>query len=348
MKIRSVLVVACVLLTGCATNSADTSSSKLFVYNWTDYLDQSELTRFTQETGINVVLDVYDSNETLLAKLQAGGNGYDVIFPSDYMVPQLQSLGLLKELNTSELSNAKNIKPEFFDVPWDRERKYTAPYMYGSTGIACNPIDPECLQIRSWRDYFTTTSTGVSSIKDQNDVVSAALRAVGVTAENLCTTDKEPYQKALELLQNFHPAVIDSDGSTERMLNGNTTIQQTWNGEVFRMRPDIPDLIYIYPTEGLNLWADNIAIPEGANHVDNAKIFINWLLDPKNVAAQSNYTGYDNAIIGAYEFMDPKVKDDPAIVPPAEFASLLSPTPRCGPDALELYTQVFTTWTTNQ
>ena len=172
--------------------------------------------------------------------------------------------------------------------------------------------------------------------------VSAALRAVGVPGTDLCTDDKTKYAAALALLKGFHPIAIDSDSSTERMLNGDSGLMQTWNGEIRRMRTKIADIVYIYPSEGVNRWADNMAIPFGAQNVNAAKIFINWMMDPQHVAAQSNYTGYDNAIEGSAAYMGADLTEDPAIIPPAGVR--MNPTPDCSQDVRDLYTQVFTTW----
>ena len=108
------------------------------LYNWTDYIDPELLDKFEAETGIEVILDTFDSNETLLAKLQSGATGYDIIMPSDYMVEQMIGLGILQEVDVASFPNGKFIAPEFMDVYFDPGRKFTGPYMYGTTGIACN------------------------------------------------------------------------------------------------------------------------------------------------------------------------------------------------------------------
>jgi spermidine/putrescine transport system substrate-binding protein len=114
------------------------------------------------------------------------------------------------------------------------------------------------------------------------------------------------------------------------------------------MKEKVPSVEYIYPSEGLNLWADNLAVPVGAPNLDNAKIFINWMMDPKNAAAESNFSGYDNGILGSDAYMNDSLKIDPAVVPPAEVQSLIAATPPCDQEARDLYTQVFETWLSQQ
>ncbi|MEY4900926.1 MAG: hypothetical protein RI895_1348 [Actinomycetota bacterium] len=335
--------------TAAAAEFPTTGTGVVNLYNWTDYIDPALLEKFTAETGIEVILDVFDSNETLLAKLQSGATGYDVIMPSDYMVQQMIELGMLQNVDVASFPNGKNIAPEFMDVYFDPGRAYTAPYMYGSTGIACNTkLEPECENIKSWNDLFTGNFANVNALKDQVEIVSAALRATGVAASDLCTTDTAKYIAAEELLAGFKPAVIDNDGGNERMITGQASIRTSWNGDTHRMKMENPDIIFIYPSEGLNFWSDHMAIPVGAPNLDNAKIFMNWMMDPANMAAASNFSGYNNAITGTADLMDDELKSDPAVIVPAEFTSLLSPVPNCGEDARALYTQVFTTWLDSQ
>jgi spermidine/putrescine transport system substrate-binding protein len=221
--------------------------------------------------------------------------------------------------------------------------------MYGTTGIACNfAAEPECANIKSWKDYFTAGLPKMDSLKDQVEVVSAALRATGVAAADLCTTDTAKYIAAEELLAGFKPAVIDSDAGIERVTAGTSNVRHSWNGGTHRMTVEIPEVQYIYPSEGLNLWADNLAVPVGAPNLDNAKIFINWFMDPKSAGKESNFSGYDNGIKGSEEFMDDALKSDPAVIVPADKQALITPVPNCGEEARELYTQVFTTWLTSQ
>ena len=324
-------------------------SGEVHLYNWTDYIDPEQLKAFTAETGIEVVLDTYDSNETLLAKIQSGATGYDVLVPSDYMVAQMVDLGLLENIGVNTFPNAGNIKDNLVDVYWDSGRNYSAPYMYGTTGIGCNfKAEPGCANIKSWKDYFTSGLDKMDSLKDQVEVVSAALRATGVPAADLCTTDKAKYAAAEELLAGFKPDVIESDGGIERVVAGTSNVRHAWNGSVHRITVEVPDVQFIYPSEGLNLWADNFVVPKGAPNLDNAKIFINWMMEPKNAAWASNFSGYDNGIKGSDEFMDEALKSDPAVIVPADKVALLSPTPNCGEEARDLYTQVFTTWQGNQ
>lgn len=321
------------------------NGGELNIYNWTDYISPDLLKRFEQETGIKVKLDTFDSNETLLSKLQAGGANYDIIVPSDYMVKQMIDLGLLQQLTPSSFPNGKNIKPEFLDVYFDQGRQYTAPYMYGTTGIAVDPTKTS-KEVTGWADFFAADNPAkgkVGTLNDQVEVVHAALRAVG---SQPCSTNKEDYVKVEKLLADWKPnvAVINSDGVIGRMASGEQTMHMMWNGAFTRSQADNKNLQYVYPKEGLNLWQDNFAVPQGAQNVDNAKIFINWMMDPKNIGEATNFVGYDNGITGSSEFMTPELGSNPAVVIPDDKKALAQPTPACPQEAVDLYDQVWTTF----
>lgn len=319
------------------------NGGELNLYNWTDYISPELLERFESETGIAVTLDNFDSNETMLAKIQAGGANYDVVVPSDYMVKQMIELGLLEQVAPSTFPNGAGIKPEFLDVYFDQGRQYTAPYMYGTTGIAVDPTKTS-KPVASWADFFAADSPAagkVGTLNDQVEVVHAALRAVGAQP---CSTNKEDYIKVEELLNGWKPsvAVINSDGVIGRMASGEQTMHMMWNGAFTRAQADNPGLEYVYPTEGLNLWQDNFAIPVGAQNMDNAKIFINWMMDPKNIGEATNFVGYDNGITGSSEYMAPELGSNPAVIIPDDKKALATPTEGCPVEAVDLYDQVWT------
>ena len=319
------------------------NGGELNLYNWTDYISPELLDRFESETGITVNLDNFDSNETMLAKLQAGGANYDVIVPSDYMVAQMIELGLLQEVDPASFPNGQYIKPEFMDVYFDPGRKYSAPYMYGTTGIAYDPTKTG-VEITSWADFFDADSPAagkIGTLNDQVEVIHAALRAVG---SQPCSTNRDDYVKVEELLAGWKPgvAVINSDGVIGRMASGEQIMHMMWNGAFTRAQADNPNLQYVYPAEGINLWSDNFAVPVGAQNVDNAKIFINWMMDPANIGEAKNFVGYDNGITGSSEFMTAELGANPAVVIPEEFKALAQPTPGCPVEAIDLYDQVWT------
>jgi spermidine/putrescine transport system substrate-binding protein len=268
-----------------------------------------------------------------------------VVVPSDYMVAQMIELGLLQEVDPAAFPNGSFIKPEFMDVYFDPGRKYSAPYMYGTTGIAYDPTKAGG-EIDSWVDFFDADSPAagkIGTLNDQVELVHAALRAVGAEP---CSVNRDDYVKVEKLLLDWKPnvAVINSDGVIGRMASGEQTVHMMWNGAFTRAQADNANLEYVYPSEGLNLWSDNFAVPVGAQNVDNAKIFINWMMDPKNIGEATNFVGYDNGITGSGEFMLPELSASDAVIIPEEFKALATPVPGCSVEAIDLYDAVFTSF----
>lgn len=331
--------------TGSAAASAfpTSGSGTLNLYNWTDYISPDLLKRFTAETGIEVKLDTYDSNETLLAKIEPGNPGYDVIVPSDYMVKQMISQGLLEQVTPASFPNGGGIKPEFLSVYFDQGRQYTAPYMYGTTGIAYDPSQGGGATVDSWAQFFAPPAAykgKVGTLNDQIEVVHAALRAVGAKP---CSEDSADYARVDALLKAWKPdvAVVNSDNVIARMASGEQWMHMMWNGAFHRAKQDNAKLEYVYPKEGMTLWQDNLAIPKGAPNLDNAKIFLNWMMDPENIAEATNFVGYNNGITGSDAFFDAALKTDPAVNPAPEQAALATPVEACSTTANDLYTKVW-------
>ena len=136
--------------------------------------------------------------------------------------------------------------------------------------------------------------------------------------------------------------MYQSDGTIDRMIAGEVIMHHQWNGASHRTKAKLPTAVYVYPMEGTGFWADNFAVPKGAPNLENAKIFINWMLDPKNIAEASNFTGYMNAINGSDAYLDASLKDDPAVNMPAAYAERLRPAKSCSTAARELRDKVWT------
>ena len=325
--------------------AAEQIGGEVNLYNWTDYISEDLLARFSAETGIAVNLSNYDSNETMLATLAAGGSGYDVIVPSDYIIPTLIEQDLIQPIDAFAMENAANIDPAFLNPYFDDGRVYTAPYLYGTTGLAVDtsqvPNPPD-----SWAEFFAVPEGSDGSIgmmNDQVEVIHAVLRAVGATP---CSTDPADYARAETLLDEFKPSVsvINSDGIIERMAAGENSIHMEWNGAAYRSWLENPNLVYVYPSDGLTLWQDNFAVPTGAPNLEQAKVFINWMMDPGNIAAATNWNGYANAIMGSDAFVDPELASSPMVVPEPEQLAFAAPVESCSVEAIDLYDRLWTSF----
>jgi spermidine/putrescine transport system substrate-binding protein len=325
--------------------AAEAQDKELFLYNWSNYFPPDLLQKFEKDTGIKVTLDVYDSNETLLAKLQAGATGYDVVVPSDYMVKIMIAEGIAQKIDVASMPNFKNVMSPHDNPSYDPGRQYSAPYMWGTTGFTYDSARvPGGKLEESWKEFFEPREElkgQVAALNDQVELYNAAAFYLGV---DRCTEDPKVAQQILELLQKQKPylAMYQSDGTIERMIAKEVVMHHQWNGASHRTREGLPSAVYVYPKEGVNFWADNFVIPKGAPHPEAAKTFVNWMMAPENIAIASNFTGYMNAIKGSEDFLDQSLREDPAVNMPAEYADRLRPAQDCGEKARELRDKVWT------
>lgn len=317
------------------------TSGEMTLYTWSDYFPEDLAKKFTKDTGIKLTVDYYDSNETLEAKLRASnGTGYDVVVPSDYMVQSLVAANLLQEINAAALPNGKNIEPTFLDPYFDKGRKYSVPYLYGTTGYMYDTAKTT-KTLTTWADYYNPpTELGkAGTMSDQTEVVGSALRAVG---GQTCSTDATQLQAAQDLLTKFKPRVstISSDGILDRLANGEESIAMIWNGAAMRARAKKSTLKYVYPTEGMALWQDNFTVPVGAKNVPQALTFLNWMMDPENSAAAANFQRYGAGITGVNALLDKQMQSSPEIVIPEGYTGA-APVEPCSNDELTNYTQIW-------
>jgi spermidine/putrescine transport system substrate-binding protein len=337
-------LAAPILALALATGAQAAEEKVLYFYNWTDYYPVELLAKFEAETGIKVTLDGFDSNETLISKLQAGGAGYDVIVPSDYIIPGLIKDGLIQKIDTTAMPNYQYMKDTFRNPDFDPTQEYTAPYLWGTTGIAYDSAQvPGGVLEDSWKSYFEPSKElegKIAALNTASDEILAASLYLGIPQ---CTESNDDAKRILELLEAQKPKLklYSSDTTVDRMAGGEVAMHHLWNGATARAHAQRDTIRFIYPKEGIPMFRDNFAVPTAAPHPENAKTFINWMMAPENAAAVSNQIAYANAI-KSDEFMDPKWMSTEAINMPEEFAGRLVPTQDCSPAARELQDKIWT------
>jgi spermidine/putrescine transport system substrate-binding protein len=281
---------------------------KLALYNWAEYVAKSTIPSFEEKTGIQVTQDFYSSNEELLAKLQAGGSGYDVIVPSDYMVSIMIKSDILQPLDKAKIPNLKNIGENFRDPPYDPDNEYSAPYQYGTTGILYNKKELG-ETISTWDPMWDPEFEGaIGMLDDPRETPGAALYKLGYSVN---ATDDEQLAEAEAELKEQKPLLrgyFDSTQNQASVQNGDLLLGHVFSGDGFLALAENPDLDYVIPEPGATLWTDTMAIPASAQHPDNAHKFINHILDPKVGAALSNYTYYNTPNEAALPMIDDALK----------------------------------------
>lgn len=336
---KRLLTATALLLAGTSLASAE---GVLNLYNWGNYTGPDLLAKFEAETGIKVTVTDYDSNDTALAKIEAGGHGFDLVVPSTNYVPIWVEKGLIVPLDDSKLANKGNIAPEWRDVPWDPGRTHTIPWQWGSTGIAVNTSvykgDPNTSAI--FLDVPDELKGKINVVPEMNDIVNLAIFYVGGEP---CTEDTEVLKKARDVLIAAKPDWVSMDyGATEKLTNKDWAASVNWNGSTMRARLANPDVVYGYPKEGYPLFMDSVGLLADAKNVEEAYKFLDFIMVPENAAMISAFARYANGISGSEAFMPEDMRTAPEVVTPQEHMAAGKFLPTCSPKAQEYMTAIWT------
>ena len=290
------------------------AAGKLNLYNWADYTPDALIDKFEAETGIEVTVDTYDSNETLLAKLQAGGGstGYDLAVPSQHFVEIMIKEGLIEKIDgIKEMSNYKYVAEQFQGPSFDPTQEYSTPWQMGSASWAYR-ADSYSGNGSSMMEFFKPSDEVCGKIavfKSPEEVVNMAHLALG---SNFCSEDPNEMQAVMDLLieQKKCVAVYSSEGINERLMSGEVIMHAHWDGysQVGKWE-GVDDLTYAYPKEGVVGWFDSLVMPIGAKNVEEAKAFMNFVMHPENMAILSNFAAYANAIPESVNFLSDDMKN---------------------------------------
>ncbi|MBS7544252.1 extracellular solute-binding protein [Ancylobacter oerskovii] len=331
---------AMVAFLGLAGSAA--AEGALNIYNWGDYTSPELIKKFEDKYKVKVTVTDYDSNDTALAKVRAGGHGYDIVVPSANYVPIWVKEGLLLEARPDQMSNFKNVDERWVNVPWDPGRHYTTPWQWGLSGIGVNKkvysgdINTSAIFLDPPKELIGK----INVEPEMSDVLFATIKYLG---GDWCTTDKEVLKKARDTLVAAKPKWLAMDYSvTEKLPSGDYAGVYYWNGAILRSRLKNPDIAFGYPKEGYPLFMDSVAILKDAKNVENAKLFMNFIMEPENAALISAFAKYANGIKGSDQFLPADMKDAPELVIPEQFKKAGEFLAACAPEVNELYTRIWT------
>ncbi|GBD44418.1 Spermidine-binding periplasmic protein SpuE [bacterium HR40] len=313
---------------------------KVNVYNWDTYIGETTIEDFTAATGIEVRYDLFASNEELFAKLREGNPGYDVIFPSNNYVERMIAADMLVALDHERIPNLAHIDPLFADPQFDRGRRYSVPYMWGTMGIGYrrSKVEP-----KSWKVVFEPEESLRGRIAYLNDVtvIQMALKYLGYS---LNSRNPAEIDKAAELIIRAKPYVkaFAPDTGQDLLLSGEVDLVTEWNGDILQVMLEDEDLGYVVPEEGSILWEDTMCIPKGAPHPQNAHTFINYILTPEVHASIAEFIKYACPNRTALQYLPVEDRENPAIYPPREVLEKCEVTVYKGEEVESLYDRALT------
>ena len=314
----------------------------LNIYNWGNYTSPEMIEKFEKDYDVNVTITDYDSNDTALAKIKAGGHGFDIVVPSGTYIPIFVGESLLMELDPSEFKNFGNIDARWMDVAFDPGRKYSVPWQWGTVGVTVNTsvyggdINDAALVF----DPPEELKGKINVVPEMNDVMGMAIHYVG---GETCTGDKDVLKKVRDVLVEAKKNWLSMDyGNIEKYAKGDLAAGVNWNGASMRARMQNKDIAFGYPKTGYPVWMDNAAILADAQNVDNAKLFIDFIMEPENAAMLSKFARYANGISGSEDFMPDDMKSAPEIIVPTEVKDAAYIAETCPPEVSKIYTQIWT------
>lgn len=331
--------VALALSTGISTAHAE---GELNIFNWGDYTSPEMIEKFEKAYDVKVTITDYDSNDTALTKIKAGGHGFDIVVPSANYVPIFVKEGLLLEARPDLMENFKNVDEQWVNVPWDQGRKYSVPWLWGLTGVVVDTsvYDGDINTSSIFLDPPKELIGKVNVAPEKNDVMYAAIRYMG---GEWCTTDKEVLKKVRDKLVEAKEKWIAMDyGTIEKFASRDYAAAYYWNGAAMRAREKNSDVRLGYPKEGFPFFMDSVAIIKDAKNVENAKLFMNFIMDPENAAMISGFAKYSNGIKGSEKFMSEELRNAPELSVPDEFKSAGGFLDACSPETSNLYTRIWT------
>lgn len=304
--------IMAVLAVGCGDDRPS-----IDVYNWGDYIDTDVLKEFEDEFDIKVNYTMYETNEDMYIKLKQGGSSYDVVIPSDYMIERMIRENMLLKLDKDNVPNISNVDEDFLNLDYDPTNEYSVPYMWGTVGILYNKTMVDDL-VDSWDILWDEKyEDQIIMLNSQRDSIAVALKRLGYSMN---TRDVAELEAASNELIEQKPLVYAylGDQVKDTMVAGEGALAVVWSGDAVAMIRDNPDLEYVIPKEGTNLWFDSMVIPSSAKNKEGAELFINFMARPDIAAKNTDYIGYSTPIPEAIDMLPDDIKNSKVAYPDDE------------------------------
>jgi len=314
-KLFTLAALLLVALTVSCTGAG--SGERVYVYNWGDYIDADIIKDFEKETGIRVIYETYDTNESMYAKLKPGNSSYDVAFPSDYMIERMINENMLEKIDMKNVPNFKNIDDKFKGFEFDKNDEYCVAYMWGTVGILYNTemVDDD---VESWDILWDEKYAGQIYMYDSmRDTFGAALKKTGFSVNTRSLEERTIAKNELIRQEPLVQAYI-GDQVKDKMIGREGALAIVYSGDAMFCKDENDELEYVIPIEGSNLWYDGAVIPRGAKNKLNAEKFIDFICRPDIAARNTEYIGYSTPNKAAFELLDDEMKNDPTYWPDDE------------------------------
>lgn len=304
---RAALAVAAAVAALTSTFACSRPEPALHVYTWADYVKPELVTRFEQEQHCRVVIDTFDSNEAMFAKMKAGASGYDVVTPSSYMVAIMHQQGMLQDLDRSLLPNTKNLDPDYLKIALDPQLGHSVPYMLTITGIGYLKSRVEGFE-PTWKVLERQDlKSRMTMLNDMRETIGAGLKSLGYS---LNTRDEAQLQAARDVVIGWRKnlAKLENEQYKTGLASGEFLLVHGYSGDIFQVQAENDDIEFAVPVEGTSVACDDLVIPTGAQQVTLAHAYINFLHDPEVAAENTDFISYLCPNLPSYDKISDEMK----------------------------------------
>jgi spermidine/putrescine transport system substrate-binding protein len=311
-----------------AAVARDSLARELRLFIWPDYLDRALVEEFEKTYGVRVVIDYYDNNEALIAKLSAGGLGqYDLIVASDYAVEVLRREQRLLPLEHAHIPNLVNLEPRFRAVPFDSANRYTVTYQWGTTGLGIRSdlVSTSGIELDTWKLVFDAAAQlgPFVMLADPRETVGAALLYLGHSVNSTDSVELAAAERLLLAQRSRLLTYAASSQGRDLLASGDVVVAHNYSGDLLMAQQEVDAIRYVIPREGAILWTDNLAVPARAPAKYTAEVFINFILDAQVGGRLSNFTRYASPNAAAWRYIDDELKTDPGVYPDSSLSRRL-------------------------
>ena len=329
MKYCRFLLLLSLLFTSCSNNDKE-----LHLYSWGDYINPEVIKKFEQKYNCKVVIDSYESNEAMYSKLKSGASGYDIIFPSNYILNLLNSQSMLEPIDKSKIDNLKNLDTHLLDLINVQIEDNSIPYMMSYSGLGYRK-DKIKEMIPSWNVFAHKAWKGrMTMLNDYRETIGAGLKYLGYSINS--RNDAEIDQAVTEVLKwKKNLAKFESEQYKNGIASAEFLVVHGYSGDILQVMQEDPAVGFIYPEEGAIIACDFLAIPKGAKEIELAHEFINFLYEPKMSALNIQWTFYLCPNAEAYKYLSHDLKNNHTLFPSDEILQKMELIIDVGPDIIK-------------
>ncbi|MEM6424105.1 MAG: spermidine/putrescine ABC transporter substrate-binding protein [Cyanobacteria bacterium P01_D01_bin.128] len=301
-------------------SAAGGDSDTLHIYTWANYTDDDMLARFTEKTGYNVIVDTFESNEVMLARMTGGGGDvYSIIYPSDYVVQEMVDLGLLSELDLTQVTGLDNLLDNWKDPGYDPGNAHSIPFAWGTSGLLYNRTvltDPPTDWDYLW-DNQDDLARRITLLDDVRETLGAVLKSLGYSYNS---NNPDEIEEAYERLSELRPAIASfmTSGYEDALLGGDLSVVMAYSSDAAVVIEENADFEYIVPESGTSVWTDTIVIPSAAPNSAAAYEWINFILEPGATAKAVERLYFATPNANAIEMLPDEIKSNDDVFPPNE------------------------------